>query len=233
MIYAMADLHGETERYRAMLERIHFSSEDTLYILGDVVDRGPEPMRVLLDMMERPNLVPLVGNHEWMAVSCLRTLTAEVTEQSIGTFKQDSTGLVHWWDQGGLTTMQSFYRLSKEDQRRVMAYLGEFEFYEELTAGGRQYILVHGGLGGFAPGRPLDDYSPDQLIWDRPDYDQVYFPDKYLVTGHTPTRLIPGNPRPGFIYRARNHIAIDCGCVFGGRLGAICLDTGEEFYTEG
>lgn len=30
-----------------------------------------------------------------------------------------------------------------------------------------------------------------------------------------------------------NHLAIDCGCSYeGGRLAAVCLDTGEEFYVE-
>ena len=40
MTYAMSDLHGESGRYQAMLERIRFSPEDALFILGDVVDRG-------------------------------------------------------------------------------------------------------------------------------------------------------------------------------------------------
>ena len=56
-------------------------------------------------------------------------------------------------------------------------------------------------------------------------------PDTYVVTGHTPTQHIAGNPKPGYIYRKNNHIAIDCGASLpGGRLAAICLDTGEEFY---
>ena len=42
MHYVMADLHGEYDRWRRMLDRIAFSDADTLYILGDVVDRGCE-----------------------------------------------------------------------------------------------------------------------------------------------------------------------------------------------
>ena len=69
------------------------------------------------------------------------------------------------------------------------------------------------------------------MLWDRADYDTQYFPDTYVVTGHTPTQHIAGNPNPGYIYRRNNHIAIDCGAsIPGGRLAAICLDTGEEFY---
>lgn len=41
MIYCMSDLHGCYRQYMAMLEKIGFSDEDTLYILGDTVDRGP------------------------------------------------------------------------------------------------------------------------------------------------------------------------------------------------
>ena len=35
----------------------------------------------------------------------------------------------------------------------------------------------------------------------------------------------------GKIIRKNNHIAIDCGAVFGGALGCICLETLEEFYS--
>ena len=37
----MSDIHGEYDKYLAMLEQIDLSEDDTLYVLGDVVDRGP------------------------------------------------------------------------------------------------------------------------------------------------------------------------------------------------
>ena len=51
MIYAVSDLHGCYEKYRNMLETIQFRETDTLYILGDVVDRGDGGMKILLDMI--------------------------------------------------------------------------------------------------------------------------------------------------------------------------------------
>lgn len=42
MTYAMSDLHGRYDLYIKMLEKINFSEGDTLYILGDFVDRGDE-----------------------------------------------------------------------------------------------------------------------------------------------------------------------------------------------
>ncbi len=63
MLYAMSDLHGEYQKYLAMLEKIKFNQEDTLYLLGDLVDRGPEPVKILQDIMQRHNWYPLLGIH--------------------------------------------------------------------------------------------------------------------------------------------------------------------------
>ena len=80
--------------------------------------------------------------------------------------------------------------------------------------------------------KQLDEYTIDELVWERPDYTRAYYPDRYVVTGHTPTGFLEENPRPFYVYRSNNHIAIDCGaCFSGGQLAAICLDTDEEYYT--
>lgn len=61
--YVMSDLHGCYQSYLAMLEKINFNDDDTLYILGDVLDRGPNPIKIILDLMERHNVVVLAGNY--------------------------------------------------------------------------------------------------------------------------------------------------------------------------
>jgi len=233
LIYVTADIHGNYELYTKLLRLIRFSDEDTLYVLGDVVDRGREPMRVLLDMMARPNVIPLIGNHEVMALKSLRFLNTEISEESLGALDEKTLEiLLEWQGDGGEATMKDFARLSSEEKEDVLDYLSEFSLYEELEVNGTDYVLVHAGLENFSPDRPLWDYEPAELLFTRADYSIPCFPDRYLVTGHTPTLTIPGNPRPGYIYRANNHIAIDCGCGYGQRLGALCLDTGEEFYAE-
>ena len=61
----------------------------------------------------------------------------------------------------------------------------------------------------------------------------TFFADRYLVYGHTPTRLLLEQageiPVDKIICRGMQ-IAIDCGAAFDGRLGCLCLDTLEEFY---
>ena len=71
MTYAVSDIHGYYEKYLAMLEKIRFSENDTLYVLGDVIDRGGEGIRILQDIMERSNVKMLMGNHEKMAIDAL------------------------------------------------------------------------------------------------------------------------------------------------------------------
>ena len=74
MTYAISDIHGCYEEYIKLLEKINFSENDTLYILGDICDRGEKPMEIYNDIMARDNVIPLFGNHEHLAYINLRHL---------------------------------------------------------------------------------------------------------------------------------------------------------------
>lgn len=69
MIYVMSDIHGEYDRYKAMLEKIQFSDDDTMYIIGDVIDRKPGGVDILKDIVTRTNVKFLIGNHEQMMLN--------------------------------------------------------------------------------------------------------------------------------------------------------------------
>ena len=234
MTYCMSDIHGNYEGYMEMLERINLREDDTLFVLGDVIDRGRGGIKILQDMMMRFNVIPILGNHEYMAINCMKFLTQEITEDAIKNLDEDIVrGLMEWQNVGGQVTIDEYHKLNDEEKQDIINYIEEFSLYEEVTVKGKDYVLVHAGLINFAPDRPLEDYHYYELLFKVPDYEKVYFQDKYLVTGHLPTRCIYGNKGQDKIYRANNHIAIDCGSACkgeGGRLGCICLDTGEEFY---
>ena len=75
MIYAMSDLHGCYDKYTKMLEKINFSDNDTLYILGDIVDRGPDGIKIWQDIIKRKNVTALRGNHDFLAYHLLKILS--------------------------------------------------------------------------------------------------------------------------------------------------------------
>lgn len=71
MIYVMSDIHGCDARYRDILKQIKLKAEDHLYILGDVIDRGPNGLGILRDIMKKDNTTLLLGNHEHMMLEAL------------------------------------------------------------------------------------------------------------------------------------------------------------------
>ena len=231
--YVMGDIHGEYDLFMELIDKLKLKDEDTLYVIGDVIDRGPHPIKVLHKLMDMPNAVCLVGNHELMALECLKFLMKEITDMSIEELDVKMLDNITTWQyNGSKTTIDEFRKLNMEEKQDVIDFIRDFLICEELSVNDKDYILVHAGLGNFSPDKFIDDYSLHELVWERADYQTKYFDDIVVVTGHTPTQTIAENPKPGYIYRANNHIALDCGaCFHGGRLAAICLDTGEEFYS--
>ncbi len=231
--YVISDIHGELKQLKTLLKKINFSDEDTLYILGDVVDRGPNPIKALQYLMTFPNVVCIVGNHEIMCLSNLKLLMNELTDEFLDNLSEKDLALLSDWTiNGAETTMDEFAKLSLEEKGDIVDFLGEFIAYDKVSAGGKEYLLVHAGINNFSRRKHMDDYDIHDLVWTRVDYEKAYFKDIITVSGHTPTQLIEDNPKPGYIYKSNNHVAIDCGACFkGGRLAAYCLDTGEEFYS--
>lgn len=231
--YVISDIHGCAEDFFALLSKIKFSPDDTLYVLGDAMDRGPEPIKVIQDLMQRENVFYVLGNHDVMFLEVLRRLNVELNEDNANALTQEDFQVYFDYIQnGGEETLRQFRRLSPEEQADIRDYLESSPFYETIEHDGKLYILVHAGIDNFDPEKELDEYDPEDFLWTRPDYGIKYFPGDriFLMTGHTPTPLIRSDNRP-LVYTGYNHIAIDCGCVFGGSLAAYCIETGAVSYT--
>jgi serine/threonine protein phosphatase 1 len=233
MVYVIADIHGELKQFEEILHQINLKENDILYILGDVLDRGSHPIRVLQMLMKMPNVVCLMGNHELMALPCLEYLCRRMIDDGADEgFEEVLEDFGIWSLNHCKTTMEEFCSRDHEEQQEIISYIKKMKLNDELSIGGQDYLLVHAGLGNFSPKKSLDEYTPEELVWERGDYSTEYYQDKYVIVGHTPTQVICGNPKPGYIYRIHHNICMDCGSSYpGGRLAAICLDTGEEFYS--
>lgn len=120
-VYVISDIHGEYDKFVELINRIGLRETDTLYILGDVPDRGPRPISVIRKLMEMPNVIPIVGNHEFMAMTCLNFLCQEITEKAIEEIEPEvAEELSNWMLNGGMTTVDEFHRLDNGMRRKVM-----------------------------------------------------------------------------------------------------------------
>lgn len=73
-VIAIGDVHGCAKALRALVAEIQPRSEDTLVMLGDCVDRGPDSRGVideLLKLRQQCQLVTILGNHEEMMLNHL------------------------------------------------------------------------------------------------------------------------------------------------------------------
>lgn len=215
--YVMSDIHGESQRYSQMLEKIGFGDGDQLYIIGDVIDRGPGGVDLLLDIMARNNVHLLLGNHEYMCRRCYQP-DATVVDRSL------------WAMNSSSNTVEALGALSGEKLEEVIQFLSGLPAHQELTVGGRTFYLVHG-----FPGK--DDY---ERVWKRPDMnDPDPLPGKRVIIGHTPVNHLYSERNDDSIahlsiFHAPGFICVDCGCGHSFRnraLACLRLEDMAEFYT--
>lgn len=215
MIYVISDLHGyPLEKLKKLLEKAHFDENDFLYILGDVVDRnGDGGVEILTWLLSQPNVQLILGNHEAMLLAC-EFLFDEITEDSISSFDSEKMEiLTNYQLNGGDVTLKALSKLNKASPEAVadiLDYLHDSPLYEAVTAGGKDYFLVHSGIDDFEKGRKISEYPADAFIWAWPELEDEYFDDITTVFGHTPTKYY-GEEYSNKIIKTRTWIAIDMG----------------------
>jgi len=86
-LIAIGDIHGHAAALDALLEAIAPEQEDTIVTLGDYVNRGPNSRKVLdllIELSERCQLIPILGNHEEMMLDSRDDPRAELRWKSLG-----------------------------------------------------------------------------------------------------------------------------------------------------
>jgi serine/threonine protein phosphatase 1 len=217
-----------------MLKKISFSNKDTLYIIGDVIDRGPKPIELLKFIMNTKNIHLIMGNHEEMMLNCLLSpyLSPEERDDMKYCPNLQSSRALWILYNGGERTAEEYNRLSFKEQKSIYDYLCSLKKAELVQINGRKYALVHGGPEKDFIVKIENKTLASDVMWTRiekTDFDKDLIAGYELIVGHTPTANY-GTEYAGKIIAADYKYLIDCGCVFGGALGCLCLDNLKTYY---
>ena len=238
MHYVMSDIHGQYNKYLNILEQISMSGEDKLYIIGDVIDRGPDVANLLLDVLTDSRVIYMLGNHELMMINSLRSIDDVRT----------------WFNNGAEFTID---QLTKEgvDYKEIIPFMRELPvIIPDMEINGRIFHLSHAAML-YWKNRPektlymndLDEFDLERVVWSR-DYAYHYptfeenkwldrfYPNTTFLIGHTPVYGTSygqadsnGNPVISIAPDGRL-INLDCGCAGNKRLGCLRLEDMKEFY---
>lgn len=212
----VGDVHGCFNTLVELLEKkVEIGSNDKIYFLGDLIDRGPrikETVDYAMDLCSKGLACVIRGNHEEMLLS------------SLG----DPSNFEIWMYNGAEDTLASFGAQTPRDiGEEYINFFNSLPYYIEFE----DFVLVHGDLN-FKSENPFQDKY--HMVWGR---SQIVIPEKInyrkLVVGHTPTPLSK-------IISSLNtwKIYLDGGCVYArqsyytelGYLCALDLDSMNLYY---
>jgi serine/threonine protein phosphatase 1 len=206
---AIADIHGCSNALAALLNAIDPKPDDTIVTLGDYVNRGLDSKGVLdliVNLTKRSRLVPLLGNHD------ATMLAAFDDKAAFGMFMEI----------GGITTLDSYGDSGRLDlvPAEHRAFLRSCRLYYETET----HFFVH---ANYSPLIPLTDQDERILLWLslRDLVPGPHCSGKIAIVGHTPQI-------PGEILDLGYLKCIDTGCVNGGWLTALDVESGQVWQVD-
>lgn len=232
MYYVTSDLHGcPADKFLSLLDKAGFGNDDYLFVLGDVIDRGEDGIKLLKWIISQPNVELILGNHEVMMFAN-RFLIDEISERSIGDLKAHNlVAFTDWMSNGGDVTLEALKILHDSERKYIFRHLEECPLYLYFTLNGQKFILTHSGFGNFSPDREFEEYSLNDLVWHRPQITERFYEDAITIFGHTPT-LFYGEEFKGKAIKTDTWINIDTGAAMGLSPMLLRLDDMQEFYID-
>lgn len=258
--YVFSDVHGHFRTLDRLLERVSPTSDDRIFMLGDMIDRGPDPIAVVKCCHELPNTTVLMGNHEDLMLSYYAD-------------PHDPGNQINWEINGAGPTQRGLRELPPEERVELARWLFTLPLYAQTEVGGRRFLLVHAGIDPLnIPSLDVEEWDEqaieemvgyqrrDDLMWIREDFwgvptglvnDRGEGP--IVIAGHTPTAYLdfmadrPDRSAKGSDGLCRmirvgaceqtggiaDRWDIDCGCAGGANFGQLLmlrLDDEEEIY---
>lgn len=234
-VYCATDLHGNYNLWKQIQN--YLKENDTLFYLGDAMDRGDRGFEIYLEMLNDKRVIYLLGNHEVLMYSSLLAKYPSASKD--------------WYKNGGNVTALNVNEVREKnnwdffnDIVPLVKKVAEMEFLMSYTnANGITFYLSH---AGFTPNNiffNLDIFEQEQLLtWDRKHFSNIWpeeFKDCVVIHGHTPVQYLrlKYNPRdvidqneinnPYLVYAGGHKICLDGGIILSGEIALWNLDTNK------
>jgi len=195
----IGDIHGCFDELTDLLALVKLQSDDRVVAVGDLITKGPKSREVLDLFIDDERFSSVIGNHDRKLRQRLRGEPVRLTNEGRKTLAELET-----------------------NRDRYSNYLRSLPYLIDLGS----HLVVHAGI---RPGVPLDEQMASDLTEIRTMgadptqrkgvawYD-VYRGPKTILFGHWPKK----KPR-----QAAFAIGLDTGCVYGKKLTAYVIATGE------
>jgi serine/threonine protein phosphatase 1 len=204
---AIGDIHGCSAALATLLDAIDPQPDDCLVTLGDYIDRGPDSRAVidqLIALSQRCQLVPLLGNHEWIMLRL-----------------RESAEVFDFWIRGcgGAATLASYGGRVDAIPASHWDFFASCQRYHQTDS----HIFLH---ANYDPGLTLDELHDELLFWTHLHaLPGKHYSGKTVIVGHTPQTN-------GEILDAGHLLCIDTWCFGNGCLTALDVENGAVWQAE-
>lgn len=199
--WVIGDIHGCSKTLKALVEeRLELVAGDSIFFLGDYIDRGPDSRGVIdfISQLSAKGILTtcLRGNHE---------------QQFLDAYAEE-TNVRHWLMNSGAQTLTSFNVTKVWDiPYQYLEFAARTVFFVELE----KVILVHAGLNTLID-NPFEDKHA--MLWlrnSRVEASKIKY--KKVIHGHTPLpyEVVQSQLKDLTL----PSINLDSGCVYTGRTG--------------
>lgn len=241
--YCCADLHGCRWAWEAIKNVL--KPNDTLYFLGDAIDRGDDGWAIMKELLNDPRVIYIKGNHEDLMLQA-------IGNSSMQTFNPEAyyadEAMYIWYTNEGKPTHDAY--LADPDRFKVIRQVRKLPYAAVYHNTNNEIVyLTHAGCNV----HNFDKLTEEEALWDRSHFVINRWDGNYnevVVHGHTPIALMVEEQdnfmafysdddnfvkrnadmiEPGAYWYAGGHkINIDCGAVFTGVCVLLDLDTWNE-----
>ncbi|MGE8203601.1 metallophosphoesterase [Heyndrickxia sp. NPDC080065] len=229
----ISDIHANVNLFKKLLEKLHYTEDDYLFINGDLCEKGADSLEVVKyvkGLSKKPNVYVTKGNCD-----LLHRYVLNDNKEIISYMKKQKNSI--------LNEMLSVFGKSLDDFPRFEDVAGHYrEYFQDeidwiesfpIAYETDEFIIIHSGIENIENWRQTDESI---ALYGQAFYEKEHQADKIVIVGHWPVvnyraeQVTSNNP---IIDLDKKIIALDGGnqIKVDGQLNALIIENGTYSFT--